>query len=428
MTIDTKGFQPNPDITPEELEAMRIDVADRIIVARVGLLLRHPFFGNMATRLIVKNCDDWCPTAATDGKHLYYNTQFFNAMSNKEIEFVIAHEILHCVFDHITRREDRIPVLHNIACDYIVNNTLVRDKIGEMVKIVQCYQDFKYDGWMSEAVYDDLFKQAEEKGQEYLEALGDLLDEHVDWEKESEGSNESKGGGKEGKGEGRPTYTKEELKKIRDEVKENMLSSAQAAGAGNTPAEVQRIIKELTEPKMNWRELLRQQIQSTIRNDYTFSRPSRKGWHTGAILPGMNFMDTIDVAIGLDMSGSIGDHQAKDFLGEIKGIMEEYKDYNIKLWTFDTAVYNEQDFSADGGEDLLSYDIQGGGGTDFMTNWEYMKEHNITPKKFIMFTDGYPFGSWGDEDYCETVFIIHGHHDKNTKAPFGVTAHYEEAR
>jgi len=428
MTIDTKGFQPNPDITPEELEAMRIDVADRIIVARVGLLLRHPFFGNMATRLIVKNCDDWCPTAATDGKHLYYNTQFFNAMSNKEIEFVIAHEILHCVFDHITRREDRIPVLHNIACDYIVNNTLVRDRIGEMVKIVQCYQDFKYDGWMSEAVYDDLFKQAEEKGQEYLEALGDLLDEHVDWEKESEGSNESKGGGKEGKGEGRPTYTKEELKKIRDEVKENMLSSAQAAGAGNTPAEVQRIIKELTEPKMNWRELLRQQIQSTIRNDYTFSRPSRKGWHTGAILPGMNFMDTIDVAIGLDMSGSIGDHQAKDFLGEIKGIMEEYKDYNIKLWTFDTAVYNEQDFSADGGEDLLSYDIQGGGGTDFMTNWEYMKEHNITPKKFIMFTDGYPFGSWGDEDYCETVFIIHGHHDKNTKAPFGVTAHYEEAR
>lgn len=428
MGIDTKGFQPNPDITPEELEAMRVDVADRIIVARVGLLLRHPFFGNMATRLIVKNCDDWCPTAATDGRHLYYNTQFFNAMSNKEIEFVIAHEILHCVFDHITRREDRIPILHNIACDYIVNNTLVRDRIGEMVKLVQCYQDFKYDGWMSEAVYDDLFKQAEEKGQEYLKQLGDLLDEHVDWEQAPEG--ESKGTkGKDSKdGEGkRPTYTKEELKKIRDEIKENMISSAQAAGAGITPAEVQRIIKELTEPKMNWRELLRQQIQSTIRNDYTFSRPSRKGWHTGAILPGMNFMDTIDIAIGLDMSGSIGDHQAKDFLGEIKGIMEEYKDYNIKLWTFDTAVYNEQDFSADGGEDLLSYDIQGGGGTDFMTNWEYMKEHNITPKKFIMFTDGYPFGSWGDEDYCETVFIIHGHHDKNTKAPFGVTAHYEEA-
>ena len=427
MGIDTKGFQPNPDITKEELEAMRIDVADRIIVARVGLLLRHPFFGNMATRLIVKHCDDWCPTAATDGRHLYYNTQFFNALSNKEIEFVIAHEILHCVFDHIVRREDRIPILHNIACDYIVNNTLVRDRIGEMVKLVQCYQDFKYDGWASEAVYDDLFKKAEEKGQEYLKQLGDLLDEHVDWEEAPDNENNKKSANGKGGENQRPTYTKEELKKIRDEIKENMISSAQAAGAGNTPAEVQRIIKELTEPKMNWRELLRQQIQSTIRNDYTFSRPSRKGWHTGAVLPGMNFMDTIDVAIGLDMSGSIGDHQAKDFLGEIKGIMEEYKDYNIKLWTFDTAVYNEADFSADGGEDLLDYDIQGGGGTDFECCWEYMKEHNITPKKFIMFTDGYPFGSWGDADYCETVFIIHGHHDKNTKAPFGVTAHYEEA-
>ena len=206
-----------------------------------------------------------------------------------------------------------------------------------------------------------------------------------------------------------------------------MISSAQAAGAGNTPKEVQRIIKELTEPKMNWRELLRQQIQSTIRNDYTFSRPSRKGWHTGAVLPGMNFMDTIDVAIGIDMSGSIGDSQAKVFLSEVKGIMDEYKDYNIKLWCFDTAVYNEADFSADGGEDLMDYDVQGGGGTDFEVNWEYMKENDIQPKKFIMFTDGYPFGSWGDSDYCETVFIIHGHHDKNTKAPFGVTAHYEEA-
>ena len=144
MTIDTKGFEPKK-LKKEELEAMRSDVADRIIVARVGLLLRHPFFGNMATRLKVENCDDWCPTAATDGKHLFYTTQFFNALSNKEIEFVIAHEILHCVFDHIIRREDRNPMLYNIACDYIVNNTLVRDKIGDPVKMIPIYQDWKYD-------------------------------------------------------------------------------------------------------------------------------------------------------------------------------------------------------------------------------------------------------------------------------------------
>ena len=422
MTIDTKGFQPKK-LTDKELDEMRVDVQDRIIVARVGLLLRHPFFGNMATRMKVQHCDDWCPTAATDGRNLYYNTQFFNALSNKEIEFVIAHEILHCVFDHIIRREDRDPEIYNIACDYIVNNTLVRDKIGDPVKMIPIYQDWKYDNWQSEAVYDDIYEKAKENGKKFLEQMGQLLDEHIDWEKKPGQSKKGKGG----KDKQRPYYTKDEMKKIRDQVKENMISAAQSAGAGNVPAEIERMIKELTEPKMNWREILRQQIQATIRNDYTFSRPSRKGWHTGVVLPGMNFDQQIDCAIAFDMSGSIGDDQAKDFLSEVKGIMDEFKEYNVKLWCFDTAVYNEKDFSSTDGEDFSNYQPIGGGGTEFMCNWEYMKEHDIQPKKLIMFTDGYPFGSWGEDDYCDTVFVIHGHHDKNFTAPFGITAHYEDA-
>jgi len=418
-----KHWEPNPDLTEAELETMRVEVLDRIITARVGLLLRHPFFGNLATRLKIQACDGWCMTAATDGRNLFYNTQFFNAMSNKEIEFVIAHEILHCVFDHLGRRDSRNPMLYNIAADYIVNNLLVRDRIGETPKIVDCFQDFKYEGWTSEEVYDSLFEEAKKNGQEALDQLGEMLDQHLDLE--GDGSEDS-GDGKNGKS-GPPKYSKEELDQIRDEMKEAMINAAQTAGAGNVPAGVARLIKEMTEPKMNWRELLRQQIQSTIKSDYTFMRPSRKGWHTGAILPGQNFEDTIDICVSLDMSGSIGNDQGADFLGEIKGIMDEYKDYNIKVWCFDTKVYNEQDFSADGGEELTDYEIMGGGGTDFMANWTYMKENDIQPKKFIMFTDGYAWDSWGDEDWCETVFIIHSHHDKNLQAPFGVTAHYEEA-
>jgi predicted metal-dependent peptidase len=426
----TKHWTPDPDITEEALLAMREETLERIIVARVGLLLRHPFFGNMATRLRIMAADDWLPTAAVDGRNLYFNTQFFNAMSNKEIEFVIAHEILHCVFDHLGRREDRDPVLYNIAADYIVNNLLVRDRIGEKPKLVDCYQDFKYEGWQSEAVYDDLFEQAKQNGKEFLEQLGELLDEHLDAE-DGDGASPGDAEGKDGNGntvsKKKPKYSKEEIKKIKDEIKEGMLQAAQAAGAGNTPGEVQRMIKELTEPKMNWREIIQQQIQSTVKHDFTFQRPNRKGWQSGAILPGQNFDQQIDCVVALDMSGSIGDAQAKDFLGEIKGIMEQFKDYNIKIWCFDTAVYNEQEFTADGGEDLLDYEIFGGGGTDFMANWEYMKDNDIVPKKFIMFTDGYPWDSWGDPDYCDTVFVVHSHHDKNLEAPFGVTAHYENA-
>src|SRR5210317_2430108 len=356
MGIDTKTFQPK-ELTEKELKVMREEVHDRVIVARVGLLLRHPFFGNMATRLRVQHCDDWCPTAATDGRNLYYNTQFFNALTNKEIEFVIAHEILHCVFDHLTRREDRNPMLFNISADYIVNNLLVRDRIGEKPKLIDCFQDFKYDGWTSEEVYDELFKEAEKNGKEFLEQLGELLDEHLDWEGEGEEGKNGKDG--KNKKKGPPKYSKEELKKIKEEIKEGMMSAAQAAGAGNLPGEIKRMIKDLTEPKMNWREILRQQIQSTIRNDYTFSRPSRKAWHTGAILPGMNFDESIDLCIGLDVSGSIGDDQLQDFLSEIKGIMDEYKDYNIKIWCFDTEVTGEDDFSADDSRSLLDYEITG---------------------------------------------------------------------
>lgn len=429
-----KNWQPDPNITGEELERMRVEVYDRIVVARIGLLLRHPFFGNMATRLRILAADDWLPTAAVDGRNLYYNTQFFNAMNNKEIEFVIAHEILHMVYDHLGRRDWQGRAmqhrLYNIAADYLVNNLLVRDRIGQKPRVVDCFQDFKYEGWSSEEIYEELYKEAKKNGEDFLDKLGEMLDEHLDMD--GDGDSDDNGEGKDGNGNGtsgkRPKFTEEQLKQIKDEIKENMLSAAQSAGAGNTPVGVQRLIKQMTEPKMNWRELLRQQIQSTIRSDYTFMRPSRKGWHTGAVLPGMNFADTIDISIALDMSGSIGNDQAAEFLSEVKGIMDEYTDYNIKLWCFDTKVYNEQDFSADGGEDLMDYEIMGGGGTDFDANWEYMKENDIQPKKFIMFTDGYPWNSWGDENYCDTVFIIHGHPDKGLQAPFGTTAHYEEGK
>jgi predicted metal-dependent peptidase len=435
MSVEgTKNWTPDPDITPEALAEMRLDVLDRIIVARVGLLLRHPFFGNMATRLQIKSADDWLGTAAVDGRNLYFNTQFFNKMTNKEIEFVIAHEILHCVFDHLGRRLDRNHMIYNISADYIVNNLLIRDRIGTKPTFIDCYQDFKYDNWSSEDVYDDIYKKAKEQGDEILKQLGEMLDEHVDWE-----GDDSKQGGQSGapaNGDGgenskesksQPVYSKEDLKKIKDEIKENMISAVQTSGAGNVPGEVARMFKDLTEPKMNWRELLRQQIQSTIRSDYTFARPSRKGQMSGAILPGMNVQDTIDICISIDMSGSIGEIQGKDFLSEVKGIMDEFPDYNIKIWCFDTKVYNEEDFSSDSGTDLTEYELMGGGGTEFMCNWDYMKDNEIQPKKFLMFTDGYAWDSWGDEDYCDTVFIIHSNRDKNLEAPFGHTAHYEEA-
>jgi predicted metal-dependent peptidase len=394
-------------------------IVEKLTTARVGLLLKAPFFGNMATRMRLIESDDWCPTAATNGRDFFYSTKFVEKLSIKKLEFLFAHEICHAIFDHFSRTGSRDRMLSNIAQDYAVNQILVDERIGEKITEVQICYDSKYRGMAWEEIYDELWEKAEKISlPELMKQLGDLLDEHIN-EQESAGS----GGDKTKDGKSKPSLTKEEAEKLRQEIKEAMIQSAAAAGAGKVPLGIQRMIKNLTEPKMDWRQLVRQEIQSIVRNDYSFTRPNRKSMHSGAILPGMKEATTIDVAIAIDMSGSIGDEDATAFLSEVKGIMDQYEDFTVSLWCFDTEIYNFQKITHDNGEDLVNYEPQGGGGTDFEVNWTFMEENGIQPKKFIMFTDGYPCGSWGDEDYCDTIFIVKG--NKEAQAPFGQTVIYE---
>lgn len=393
------------------------NIVEKLTTARVGLLLKAPFFGNMATRMRLVCADDWCPTAATNGRDFYYNTKFVEKLSEKKLEFLFGHEILHCILDHFGRVGSRDRTLSNIAQDYAVNQILVDERIGEKINEVKICYDPKYRGKAWEEIYDELYEKAEKiPMDQLLKQLGDVLDEHI---KEGDGQGE---GDKDGKGN-RPGMSKEEAQKIKDEIKQAMIQSAAAAGAGKTPAGIMRMIKDLTEPKMDWRALIRQEIQSIVRNDYSFTRPNRKSMHSGAILPGMKEATTIDVAISIDMSGSIGTEDATTFLSEVKGIMDQYEDFKINLWCFDTDVYNWKQITHDESDELLNYEPQGGGGTDFEVNWQFMQENGIQPKKFIMFTDGYPCGGWGDEDYCDTIFIVKG--NEKAEAPFGQTVIYE---
>jgi predicted metal-dependent peptidase len=398
--------------------AEKAKILDKLITARVGLLLRHPFFGNLATRLKMVDASDWCHTLATDGRNFYFNYGFVNKLTPKEAEFGFAHEVLHNVFDHMGRRDSRDPMLSNIAADFATNQILKDERIGTVPSFLKIYQDDKYRGMSYEQIYDDLYEKADKID---IGSLGELLDEHLDGE--GDDGDEGEDGDQEGKGKGRPRLTAEEKKQIRDEIKEAMVAAAQSAGAGRVPAGVQRMIKDFTEPKMDWRQLLRMNIQSILKSNFSFSRPNRKSQHSGAILPGMTNDETIDVSIAIDMSGSISDAMAKDFLSEVKGIMDEYVDFTLDLWCFDTQVYGYQKFTGDTADEIMSYECKGGGGTDFDVNYDFMKNEGIEPKKFIMFTDGYPCGSWGDEDYCDSLFIIHG--NETIVSPFGQTAYYK---
>jgi len=395
-------------------EAEKNKIIEKLVTARIGLLLRHPFFGNLATRLKLVDATDWLPTLATDGRNFYYNNDFVNRCTPKNAEFGFAHEVLHNVFDHMGRRDGRDPTLSNIAADYATNQILKDDRIGEVPEWIQIFQDNKYRGWSFEQIYNDIYEKAEKID---INQLGELLDEHLDGEGQD-------GEGEEGDGKNkRPKLTPEEKKAIRDEIKEAMVAAAQSAGAGKVPSAVARMIKNFTEPKMDWRQILRMNIQSIIKSNFSFTRPNRKSQHSGAILPGMMNEETIDVCVSFDMSGSITNEMGKEMISEVKGIMEEYKDFKLKLWCFDTNVYNYAEFTGDNADDLMSYELKGGGGTDFTCNWQYMKDHDIQPKRFIMFTDGYSWDSWGDPDYCDTLFIIHG--TESIVSPFGQTAYYK---
>jgi len=394
---------------------------ERLVTARIGLLLRHSFFGNLATRMQLVNADEWCSTAATDGLKFYYNSRFIMMLKPKEVEFLVGHEVLHVVYDHIGRRGNRDPQLWNIADDYAVNADLKRHKVGEFIKTVPCLYEAKYDGKSAEEIYDDLYDKVEKINVEDL--IDQMIDDHMEGESTDDGDGEEIDGS--GKGKKRPKMSPEERERVRQEVKQAIINAAQGAEAGSVPKGVERLIKHHTNPIMPWRELIQTNLTSSIRTDFSFIRPNRRGWHMDAIMPGMTPGEEIDVVVSLDMSGSITDKQGQAFLGEIAGMMDAFDGYRVHVFCFDTEIYNPQDFTSENLDSIDSYEPVGGGGTDFDAIFSYLKENAIEPKRLIVFTDGYPHGSWGDPDYCDTTWIIHG--DKDPNPPFGTFALYDES-
>jgi predicted metal-dependent peptidase len=389
---------------------------DKLVAARVKMLFKQPFFGNIACRLkLVEVTDDWLPTAAVDGRNFYYNPEFVDKLDLEETVFLVGHEVGHCVYEHFLRKGDRDGKLWNMAGDYKINAMLVREGIGRLIDKVKPLYDKKYatDDWYTENVYDDLVEQGAAPEQ--------TLDVHLeigDGEGDQDGGSQSEGKGKA------PKISKDDAKAISDEMKNAIIQAAQSAGAGNVPGDIKRMIGELTEPKMDWRQMIRVSLESNLVSDFTFMRPNRKSQFANVILPGMKRDQQIDICIALDVSGSISVEDSTDFLSEVQGIMDQFESYKIRIWCFDTEISGYDEFTHEDGRSITEFELTGGGGTDFMPNWTFMKERDIVPDQFIMFTDGEPWDSWGDADYCDTLFLIKNPYRKPV-APFGQSVYYE---
>jgi len=386
---------------------------ERITQSRVRLLLTKPFFGQLAVRLKLEDASDWIPTAATDGRRFMFNRGFVDSLTDEMLDFLVGHEVLHCVFDHMESRGERDAQLYNAAADYNINMTLVEQNIGAPItedklgggKI--CL-DWKYTGWNSYEIYDDLKANNED-----AKGMDVHLEDGVDGE----------GNAVADPNAGSP-MSEEEKKQLADEIKQATIQAAQSAGQG-VPDAVKRLINELIAPKMDWRDVLATNIESSIKADFTFMRPSKRSGEV--IFPGMDRDECLDIAVGLDTSGSISQVMLRDFLSEVQGIMDQYAQYKVHIFQFDTGVYGAEEFTSDDGRTMQDYELKGGGGTDFDVIFNYLEQYDIDPDQLVIFTDGYPWGSWGNPDYCDTLFCIHSDKQKRIEAPFGVTVHYEAA-
>src|SRR4030065_2248841 len=100
----------------------------KLSAARTRLILDKPFLGALVLRLpMIEAHPPWCPPTAPDARAFYYNREFIEALSLDHVQFMLAHEALHCALSHFARRLHRVKHRWDVACDHAINPLLVED-------------------------------------------------------------------------------------------------------------------------------------------------------------------------------------------------------------------------------------------------------------------------------------------------------------
>lgn len=424
---------------------------ENMIVAKSLLLKNVPFWGLIAMSIpLVEEPLESMPTMATDGMHIFYNPDFVKTLNRDELIFGLAHELNHVIKAHVgdnSRLFARESIsmsefmqnseyqekarIWNCAADYVNNDELVLSNIGRKITTIEILHDEKYRGWTTEEVYDHLMENPDE-----LPAGAASFDEHIQIEIVPDDDMDEQGGYSDGN-----TFkiSESEYQKFKKDLQSTIMSAAAAQqehemktgeSAGCIPASIKRLIEKLSTPLVDWKTSLRRAVVAVNTRNFSFSRPHRGHFQQGITIPGFRSRtQKLDLAVMVDTSGSISSEQLTRGISELKGILESFATYKIDAWCFDSDVAEdsfltvEKNGSKSTWRDILEFTkrIQGGGGTSFETNWHFMIDRKIKPKACIMFTDGYPFGSWGFPNYCPTIFVVMD--NPQCTAPFGKTIH-----
>lgn len=375
-------------------------------------LMRNPLFALYQGVMMVGKTTmrDDIPTAATNGRDEIYGRQFIKELSEKELAFVVMHECMHKTYRHLTtwtKLHAEHPMLTNAACDYVINLKL-RDidpegkyismpmKDGKPFGLI----DEKYRGMNTKQVFDALKQDMKDGG-----GCGEGFDEH-DWEG----------------AEGLTDQEKEELvKEIDRAIRQGQIAAKKVGkGAGGRDLE----LEGLMEPKVDWREVLREFVKSicNAKDASSWRRVNRRFIGSDIYLPTLIGERVGHIVIGIDTSGSIGGKELSDFLSEVKGIADEVRPEKVDLLYWDCEVAGHEEYDEYTVANIVnSTKPRGGGGTSPSCVTAYLKDKAIKPECVIMLTDGYVGSDWGSDWECPVLWTIVG--GNTDVAPNGKTIH-----
>jgi predicted metal-dependent peptidase len=162
-------------------------------------------------------------------------------------------------------------------------------------------------------------------------------------------------------------------------------ASQQAKAMGKLPGDLARLVGEILQPKIDWRDVLRRFVTQTAKNDYSWTPPNRRYIHQGIYLPSLKNQELGEIVVAIDTSGSVSSHQINEFSSELTAIVEETPATFTVIYC-DSAIRNIETFTRD---DLpITLNPVGGGGTSFIPPFEHVSENGIDPACLIYLTDG----------------------------------------
>lgn len=386
----------------------------RLLISRMRILCNNGFYGLLLMHMMY-SLDENCGTAATDGVRIYFNPDFLDRLNDKELDFVMMHEILHVVLQHCLRGKDRDQERFNLACDIVVNSNILLSNdmntssitLREWGESMHLAPDGKEGHeYTAEQIYEMLpASRIQSKNSD--SGKGSLSwDDHAKWGSCAEDE----------------TIKDVWVKRFEDACEAISVREA-VASFGGLPAFAARMFKELRKPQTDWRTILNEFVQEEI-VDYSFTPPDRRFDESPFFLPDFNEMDekVENILFMIDTSASMSDDMVTAAYSEVKGAIDQFNG-KLKGWLgfFDAEVIEPRPFETE--EEFKIIKAAGGGGTDFKVIFEYVNKHmsDKLPASIIILTDGYVY-SFPSVELARGIPVLWLLNNEEVNPPWGKIA------